>query len=398
MPIYNWHGINQEGKKICGLEPAANLTQLKNKLSHQNIFPLRIKSQSSLTNWFGHRIKTKHTNHFIDQLAILISNNTPIVKALKIMLQEENNLALKNLITLCQNSIAEGKSLSQTWNDYPEYFSALSCGLINAGEQSGKLDLILQELSSYLKKTALEKSKIIKALIYPATVLVVTIMVITIFLVFVIPQFATMFNNFGAELPRYTQTIIYCSNFIQTYWQIILTGIIGAIISIKIMHYRSLKFREFLDYTYFKLPIIKKILLAATLTKFTKTLGLTLNSGIPLLQAMNIAIPTVTSLHYIAALKNTTELVALGKPLHQALIKQQLFPTKMIQLLALGEETGTLDQMLTQISKIYEEELNNITDNLNKLLEPIIIIILGLIVGSLVIGMYLPIFRLGTVV
>src|SRR3972149_5888930 len=398
MPTYTWSGINQHGKKISGVEQATNHVQLKIKLAKQNIFPLKITINFTSTFWSHQKIKTKHITNLIEQLTVLINANIPIVKALTIISQDEQNPRIKDLVINCKNSISEGKSFYQTLQQYPQYFTELICSLINVGEQSGTLDIMLQELTSYLEKTALQKRKIIKALIYPASILCVTFVVTLILLIFVIPQFEIMFSNFGAKLPSYTHFIINFSGFLQATWKFFLAIIIGSVICIKIMHNRSIKFRQFIDKLSLNIPLVKTILIYAIISRLTKTLGLTLKSGVPLLTAINISGATIPNWQYKLAIQNTIELIANGKTLNSALCEQNLFPNKVIQLIALGEETGTLDLMLEKISIIYSEELNSLTDNLNNLLEPMIMLILGVIVGGLVIGMYLPIFRLGAII
>ncbi|EKD56901.1 MAG: hypothetical protein ACD_58C00049G0003 [uncultured bacterium] len=398
MATYIWSGIDRDGKKISGIDQAVNHAQLKIKLTKQNIFPLKITLKFTFVFLTHQKIKTKHITNLIEQLTVLINANIPIVKALTIISQDEQNPRIKDLVINCKNSISEGKSFYQTLQQYPQYFTELICSLINVGEQSGTLDIMLQELTSYLEKTALQKRKIIKALIYPASILCVTFVVTLILLIFVIPQFEIMFSNFGAKLPSYTQFIINFSGFLQATWKFFLAIIIGSVICIKIMHNRSIKFRQFIDKLSLNIPLVKTILIYAIISRLTKTLGLTLKSGVPLLTAINISGATIPNWQYKLAIQNTIELIANGKTLNSALCEQNLFPNKVIQLIALGEETGTLDLMLEKISIIYSEELNSLTDNLNNLLEPMIMLILGVIVGGLVIGMYLPIFRLGAII
>ena len=398
MPTYTWSGINQHGKKISGVEQATNHVQLKIKLAKQNIFPLKITPSFKFTAWSYQKIKTKHITNFIEQLTVLINANTPIIKALTIISQDEQNPKIKNLVINCKNSISEGKSFHQTLQQYPQYFTELICSLINVGEQSGTLDIMLQELTNHLKKTEFQKRKIIKALIYPTSILCTTFIVTIILLIFVIPQFETMFNNFGAKLPSYTQLIINLSGFLQATWKIFLATIISIIICIKTIHHHSIKFRQFLDKLILNIPFVKTILTYAIISRLTKTLSLTLKSGVPLLTAINISGATISNWQYKFAIQNTIKLIANGKTLNSALHEQNLFPNKVIQLIALGEETGILDSMLEKISTNYNEELNSLTDNLNNLLEPVIMLILGVLVVGLVIGMYLPIFRLGTII
>jgi type IV pilus assembly protein PilC len=398
MPIYNWSGIDYGGEKISGIDYADNYQQLKRKLSNQNIFLLKIEPEISIAFWHKRKIKAKHITAFIEQLAILINSNTSLITALNIISQDEINEGLKKLITNCKNSISAGQSLHQTLCQHPQYFNELLCSLIYVGEQSGTLDIILNETASYFAKTASQKRKIIMALLYPTTVLSITFIVTAILLLFVIPQFKTLYSGAGASLPSYTQFIIDLGDFVQVHWSFILSSIFSAIVCTKLFHQRSIKFRHYLDDVSLKMPVIGKILTYGIITRLTKTIALSFKSGVPLLKAITISSGTIQNWRYQLALQNISKSVSNGKNLHDAMAEQKLFPSKVIQLIALGEEAGTLDTMLEKIATIYNEEINRITDKLNNLLEPIIMMILGILVGGLVIGMYLPIFRLGIVI
>jgi len=397
MPTYTWSGIDCHGKKISGIDYANNYQHLKHKLSSQNIFLLKIELKIFMTFWRNRKIKAKHITAFIEQLAILINANTSLITALNIISQDETNAGLKNLIINCKNSISAGQSLHQTLCQHPQYFNELLCSLIYVGEQSGTLDIVLNELAIYSAKIASQKRKIIKALLYPATVLGITFTVTAILLLFVIPQFKTLYEGAGASMPGSTQFIINLGDFVQTHWSFILGGIFSAIVCTKLFHQRSIKFRHYLDDISLKTPIIGKILAYGIITRLTKTIGLSFKSGMPLLKAIATSSGTTQNWRYQLALQNISKSISNGKTLHGAMAEQKLFPAKVIQLIALGEETGTLDVMLEKIAVIYNEELNHITDNLNNLLEPIIMLILGVLVGGLIICMYLPIFRLGMV-
>lgn len=394
MPTYTWSGIDCTGKKISGIAYANNLSQLKTKLSKQNILPLKVAA----TFWHHHKVKAKHITSFIEQLAILINANIPLLIALNIIIQDTKNESIKNLIINCKNSISAGQSLHATLSQQPQYFNELLCSLINVGEQSGTLDTILNELADYFTKIANQKRKIIKALLYPATVLCITFIVMAILLLFVIPQFKTMYSSFGTSLPSHTQFIINLGDFVRAWWEFILGSIISSIICTKFIHQHSIKFRQHLDDVSLKIPIVGKILTYGIIVQLTKTIALSFKSGMPLLKAIDLSINTTQNWRYQLALQNIAKSITNGKALHNAMEEQKLFPAKIIQLIALGEETGTLDVMLEKIAVIFNEKLNYITDNLNNLLEPIIMLILGVLVGGLIIGMYLPIFRLGMVI
>jgi type IV pilus assembly protein PilC len=393
MPTYAWSGIDGAGKKISGIDCANNKRELKSKFIKQDIFLLK----TSTVFWRSSKIKFKHIAVFIEQLAVLINANINLVAAFDILIQDEDNKILKNLIIDCKNSISAGQSLYKTLAQYPQYFNELLCGLVKVGEQSGNLDVMLNELSDYFTKITIQKRKIIKALLYPTAILIITFFVTAILLLFVVPQFKTMYGDFGASLPGYTQFIINLGIFFQKYWYAIFGGIIMVVIGAKFIYQRSQKFRNYLDDLSLKIPFLNKILIFAMISRIAKTIGLSFKSGMPLLQAINMAAITIKNWRYRLAIQKITKSIASGNAFHVALEEQKLFPAVVIQLIALGEETGKLDLMLEKIAMIFDENLNAIIENLNTLLEPIIMLILGIIVGGLIIGMYLPIFRLGTV-
>lgn len=398
MPTYIWSGIDSAGKKINGIDYANNHRQLKTKLNKQNIFPLKVKPKIVIAFWRNNKIKAKNITAFIEQLAILINANTPLITALNILSMDEKNENLKNLIISCKNSISAGQSLYKTLRQHPQYFNDLLCGLINVGEQSGALDIILSELANYFTKISIQKRKIIKALLYPLAVLSITFIVTAILLLFVIPQFKTMYSSLDANLPGYTQFIINLGDFTCAYWFFILTSIVSIIVCVKIAYQHSIKCKQYIDNLNLKIPVIGKILTYGIVIRLTKTIALSFKSGMPLLKAIDISIGATQNWRYQLAMQNIIKSLANGKTLHDSMEEQKLFSPKIIQLITLGEETGTLDVMLEKIATIYSDELGGITDNLNNLLEPIIILILGILVGGLIIGMYLPIFRLGMVI
>lgn len=398
MPTYTWTGIDNIGRKISGVEHANNYNHLKFTLLKQNILPIKITQKVSLAFWQNNKIATKHIATFIEQLAVLINANTPLITALNIISKDKIDQNLKSLIINCRNSILGGQSLYNTLYQYPQYFNEVLCSLVNVGEQSGTLDIVLNELAKYFAKTTLQKRKIIKALLYPATVLSITCIVTVILLLFVIPQFKTTYNSIGAQIPTYTQFIINLGDFFQTHWSYILCGIFSVAVCIRFLYKHSIKFRHYLEDITLKIPIVGSILTYGIIAQLMKSISLSFRSGIPLLKAIDISSNTIKNWRYQLAMHHIIKSIANGKTFHGAMEEQNIFPMRVIQLITLGEETGALDAMLEKIATIYNAELDHITDNLNNLLEPIIMLILGVLVGSLIIGMYLPIFRLGTAI
>jgi type IV pilus assembly protein PilC len=395
--MYNWSGINSEGKIVYGISPAKNRTELNQILLRENILALKITFDLKSLITYDHKIKTKHIILMLEQLTVLINASTPILKAFDIIIQENSNYQLKNLIISCKNSVAGGLSLAKSFKQHPEYFSEFICSIIDAGEQSGTLDVMLVELTTHLNNNQTQNRKVISALLYPLSVLIITFVTTIVLLVFVIPQFEIMFNSFGAKLPGYTCFIIALSHFLQNSWWLLLGGLIIIFWIIKIKFKQKLGFRLFCEDLGLKTPIINNIIIYGTIYRFTKVLSLTLKAGVPLLRGLNIAANTLGVLQYRKAIQNASNLVLNGNAFSKALYEQNIFPKTMISLIAAGEETGSLDIMLEKISTIHQEKLTNLSNNLNNLLEPVIILILGIIVGGLIIGMYLPIFKLGVI-
>lgn len=396
MSIYNWSGIDHTGKNITGSSEAENKNHIKEMLAQENIFPIKIIRK---VNFYSEqKIKTKHVYLFVEQLAILINANIALVTALNIIIVQEKHKALKKLIIKINNSISSGQSFYQTLSQYPQYFNKIFCNLINVGEQSGTLNIILNELAQYFTKIDSQKRKVKKALLYPAIVLIITFMVIIILLLLVIPQFEAMYSSVGASLPSYTQFILKLANFTKKYFYVIFILFTISIFSIKFGYKYFQKFNRYIDRIILELPIIGSIINYSTTARLIKTIWLAFKSGIPLLEAINISYGIAQNYWYLVAMQNITKLLKNGHTLHEAMEEQKIFPVQIIKLIAVGEETGKLDLMLEKIAQIYTDKLDHIIENLNNLLEPIIMLILGVLVGGLIIGMYLPIFKLGMVI
>lgn len=396
MPIYTWIGIDHTGKNITGINEAKNKNHIKNILAQENIFPIKITRKINFN--LESKIKTKHIYLFVEQLAILINANINLLAALNIIIAQEKHLVLKNVITKLSSSILSGQSFYQALNQYPQYFNKIFCNLINVGEQSGTLGVVLNELAQYFTKIESQKRKVKKALLYPAIVLIVTFIVIIILLLLVIPQFEIMYTSVCATLPGYTQFILQLANFTKKYCGVIFILFTVGIFGIKFEYRYSQKFNKYIDKRILKLPIVGSIINYSIIARLIKTIWLAFKSGIPLLEAINISYGVVQNYWYLVAMQNITKLLNNGQSLHEAMQEQEIFPIQIIKLIAVGEETGALDLMLEKIAKIYTDKLDYIIANLNSLLEPMIMLILGVLVGGLIIGMYLPIFKFGMIV
>jgi type IV pilus assembly protein PilC len=396
MKNYIWHGIDDAGTLINGEKTAANIAVLKHELIKQNISPLKISQKFNL-NLLTKKISAKQIADFSRQLSTLINAGIPLLSSLNIIERSAEQKNIPTLINKIKQDIESGLPLSEALKN-TNYFDALFCNLIYIGEQSGTLDIMLKHIANYQEKNAAMKRKIKKALFYPAAILGTAIIVTSLLLIFVIPQFAQLFHGFGAELPIYTQFIIKLANYLKKYSLFILLGIIGIIIVGKIAKKRYLGFAKLLDKIILHLPIIGQIVKKAIIARLCHTLAITFKAGLPLSEALQIITQTCDNKVYQEVLIIMQDQVAAGQTISSVMQNNPLFPFRTIQMITIGEESGSLDTMLIKIAEIYESEVNFITDNLNNLLEPAIMIILGILIGGLIIGMYLPIFKLGSVI
>jgi type IV pilus assembly protein PilC len=320
------------------------------------------------------------------------------MQAFEIVADGAENKSLKELLTNLKNDIAGGSNLGQSLRKYPRYFDDLFCNLVSSGEQSGALETMLDRIATYKEKTELLKSKINKAMKYPIAVVVVACIVTTILLIKVVPVFKTLFEGFGAELPAFTQMVINMSNFITQYWFIALAGVIGGVVGIKELNLRSEKFRNTKDKLMLKLPVIGDIINKAAIARYARTLATTFAAGVPLIEALDSAAGASGNYVYRSAILKIKDDVATGQQLQFCMKNAGVFPSMVVQMVAIGEESGALDGMLDKVATHFEQEVDNAVDGLTSLLEPLIMAFLGVVVGGLVIAMYLPIFKLGSVV
>ncbi|MFA6038605.1 MAG: type II secretion system F family protein [Legionellales bacterium] len=400
--IFLWQGIDRNGSRVQGEIYGENAGICKVQLINREITPLQIRIKKvawSALKPHQNKIKHKQIIDFNKQLAILINANIPLVTALEIISNEAvPQSALHKLIITIKKDVENGTALSEAIHKYSRYFSALFCSLVNIGETAGVLDKILTQIAEYDEKMLVQKHKIFKALFYPAMVLTVALAVTAILLVFVIPQFKSMFAGFGAALPYYTQLVIHIAEFVKSKGIFIILAIGVLLFLIIKCRKRYQYFSNWTDKIILHVPIVGTILEKNLLLRYVQTLAITFHAGLPLLEALNTVAAIMHNWVYQQAVHKTKNLIADGESLHSAMQKQNIFPKRMLQLLAIGEESGKLDAMLDELAKHYERELNKIIETMNDLLEPVIMLVLGIIVGGLIIGMYLPIFRLGNIV
>ncbi len=393
-----WEGKDRSGHFNKGELVSINMALAKAQLRKQGINATRVKRKpKSLLTMFGKRISPMDITLFTRQLATMLKAGVPMVQAFDIVADGAENPSMQKLVLKIKQDIASGNSLSVVLRKHPKYFDALFCNLIEAGEQSGSLDIMLDRIATYKERMETLKGKVKKALFYPATVLFVAFVITIILLVKVVPEFEGIFKSFGAELPIYTKFVIYLSELAQQWWWMGFLLISLSIVGFFQLRQRSKRFAYLLDKYILKLPIIGKILEKAALARFSRTLATTFSSGVPLVEGMDSVAGATGNRVYVDTIQKVRESVATGQQLHFAMRTSGLFPNMVIQMVAVGEESGSLDEMLNKVADYYDEEVNNAVDNLTSLIEPIVMLVLGVLVGGLVMAMYLPIFKMASV-
>ena len=397
--VYAWEGMDRRGNRVKGESRTTTVASAKAELRRQGINPLKVRKKS--TSIFGNRkrkITTGDIAVFARQLATMMSAGVPMVQSFDIVGRGHANPAMQDMLLAIKSDIEGGNTLTDALRKYPIYFDDLFCNLVQAGEQAGVLETLLDKIATYKEKTESLKGKIKKALFYPTAVITVAILITAIIMIFVVPQFKDLFSSFGAELPAFTLIVVNMSDFVAGYWWLIL--LIGAAVAVAVANIwkRSPKFRELLDRALLKTPVIGSILHKAALARFCRTTATMFAAGVPLVEALQSVAGATGSTVYQRAVLTMRDEVATGQSLQLAMRQQQLFPHMVIQMVTIGEESGALDDMLSKVADFYEEEVDNAVDALSSLLEPLIMVILGTVVGSLVVALYLPIFQLGSVV
>ncbi len=394
-----WEGMDRKGSRIKGESQAASEILLKADLRRQGINPLKVKKKPKpLFGSAGKPIVPRDIAIFARQLATMMTAGVPLVQSFEIIGRGHDKPAMQELVLGIKGDVEAGTSLAEALEKQPKWFDDLFVSLVGAGEQSGALEALLDKIATYKEKTEELKSKVKKALFYPIAVLVVAFIVCAILLLFVVPQFESIFKGFGADLPAFTKMVINLSVFLQKYWWAVFFGIGIAIFLFVNAKRRSPAMRRALDVFSLKLPIVGGILEKSAIARFARTLATMFAAGVPLVEAMeSVAGATGNALFYEATLKMKDD-VATGTQLQQSMKQTGIFPNMMVQMVAIGEESGSLDEMLGKVADFYEDEVDNLVEGLSSLLEPLIMAVLGVLVGGLVIAMYLPIFKMGAVV
>jgi len=395
---YTWQGVNRKGKKVSGELQAENINNLKVELRRQGISILKASRKSSgLFSFKEKKIKPMDIAVISRQIATMLNAGVPVVQSLEIIAKSNESTAMRALMGEIAAEVATGTPLSDSLRKHPIYFDDLYCDLISSGEQSGALDTIYDRIATYLEKAEALKSKIKKAMFYPAMVVAVSIVVTLILLLYVIPQFKDIFASFGAELPAFTLAVLGVSDFVSEFWYIV----IGICFGLPFLYLRSLKtsqkLQHFTEKTLLKVPAIGNILHKGAMARFARTLSTTFAAGIPLVDSLTSSAGASGNIVYKKAILDIRNEVIAGLQMHVAMRTTTLFPDMVTQMVMIGEESGSLDDMLAKVANIFEQQVDDAVDGLTSLIEPMIMVVLGTVIGGLVIAMYLPIFEMGSI-
>ena len=398
---FAWEGTDKRGNRTKGELSGVSPTLVKAELRRQGINPLKVKKKAKPLFGGGakkKKITAKDIAVFSRQMATMMSSGVPLVQSFDIVGRGHENPAMQDMLMKIKADIEGGSSLAEALSKFPDHFDSLFCNLVNAGEQAGILESLLHKIALYKEKIEAIKGKIKKALFYPTAVLGAAVIVTGILLYFVVPQFSALFTGFGADLPALTQMIIDMSDFMINYWYVVIGSIFAVIYSFITAKKKSKPFRDFLDKATLAAPIFGELIRKATIARFARTLSTMFAAGVPLVEAMTTVAGAAGNVVYSNAILRMRDEISTGISLRQAMRQSNLFPNMVVQLVAIGEEAGSIDAMLGKIADFYEEEVDNAVDGLSSLMEPLIMAFLGVIIGGLVVGMYLPIFKMGEVV
>jgi len=394
---FSWEGKDRTGKKVKGKVVATSEAAVRSELRRQGVVATSVRKQSMLFRKQG-KVTAADIAVFSRQLATMMTAGIPLVQSFDIVGAGHENPAMQKLILAIKGDVENGTSLADALGKHPLHFDDLFVSLVAAGEQAGALETLLDKIATYKEKTEILKKKIKKALFYPAAVVVVAMVVTTILLIFVIPEFESLFRGFGADLPAFTRMVIDISNFVQSKGWILLVLIVGGVVGFLQAKKRNRGVQHFVDRTMLKIPVLGAILHKSAIARYARTLATTFAAGVPLVEALGSVAGACGNIVYEGAVLKMRDEVATGQRLQRAMENTDLFPNMVNQMVAVGEESGSLDAMASKVADFYEEEVDNAVDSMSSLLEPLIMAILGVLVGGLVIAMYLPIFKMGSVV
>ncbi len=395
LTTYDWVALDKRGKRMQGQMPSKNASLVKAELRRQGMNPQTVREKPKpLFGSTGSKVKPGDVAIFSRQIATMMASGVPLVQSFEIIADGQKNIRFKNMLNDVKQGIEGGQSLHEALGRYPVEFDELYRNLVRAGETAGVLDTVLDTVATYKERTEAMKKKIKKALFYPMMVLGVVFIVILIMLLFVVPVFAKTFEDAGASLPAPTQFLVDASEFMQHSWYIIIGGLVLGIGGIIFAKKRSPAFAHFMDRVALKMPVMGNIVRNSAIARFARTLGVTFRAGVPLVEALDAVAGATGSIVYGDAVKQMREDISVGHQLQLAMRQAALFPNMVVQMTAIGEESGALDNMLFKVAEFYEDEVNNAVDTLSTLLEPLIMVVLGSLVGGIVVALYLPIFKL----
>ncbi|GAB4268573.1 MAG: type II secretion system F family protein [Methylomicrobium sp.] len=394
-----WDGKDKSGNRTKGEITAKSETIARSELRKMGIRVISVKKKPKPL--FGARVKPITPGDiavFSRQLATMLEAGAPLVQSFDIIAKGHENPSMQKMLLEVKADIEGGDTLAEALRRRPIYFDDLFCNLVEAGEQAGVLETLLDKIATYKEKTESLKKKIKKALTYPIAVLVVAFVVTAILLIFVVPVFEELFQGFGADLPAFTKMVISLSEWMQEWWWVMVGSIVATVYTFSYFKKRSRPFNHFLDRTLLKIPIVGLILSKSAIARFARTLSTMSAAGVPLVEALESVSGATGNIIYADAVLKMREEVATGQRLQFAMQQATLFPHMVVQMVAIGEESGKIDTMLSKAADFYEEEVDNLVDNLSSLMEPLIMSVLGVLVGGLIVAMYLPIFKMGAAV
>ncbi len=401
MPTFSYEGVDRKGLKIKGELPAKNMALAKVTLRKQGITVRKIAQKRDiefLNKLFRKKVTTLDITIFTRQLATMMKAGVPLVQSFEIVAEGLENPSMREVVLGIKGEVEGGNTFAGALRKYPKYFDNLFCSLVESGEQSGALETMLDRVAIYKEKSELLKQKIKKAMKYPIAVIAVAIIVTIILMVKVVPVFQDLFSSFGADLPAFTQMVVSMSKWMQSYWFFLILGIGALVFGFLEAKNRSKKFRDFLDRAALKAPIFGDLVYKSIIARYSRTLATTFAAGVPLIDALESTAGATNNVVYEKAVLGIRDDVATGQQLQFSMRQTQLFPSMAIQMVAIGEESGALDTMLDKVATHFENEVDNAVDGLTSMMEPLIMAVLGVLVGGLVIAMYLPIFQMGSVV
>ncbi|MFW9270223.1 type II secretion system F family protein [Pseudomonas sp. D2-30] len=396
--VYTWEGKDRKGTKMSGELTGQSPALVKAQLRKQGINPGKVRKKSTSIFSKGKRIKPLDIALFTRQMATMLKAGVPLLQAFDIIGEGFDNPNMRKLVDEVKQEVAAGNSFAASLRKCPQYFDELYCNLVDAGEQAGALDTLLDRVATYKEKSEALKAKIKKAMTYPAAVIAVAAVVTSILLIKVVPQFESVFAGFGAKLPAFTLMVIGLSEFLQEWWWMLLGGLVGGFFGVKYALKRSQAFRDWRDKWLLKLPLIGTLMYKSAVARYARTLSTTFAAGVPLVEALDSVSGATGNVVFKRAVQRIRQDVSTGMQLNFSMRASGVFPNLAIQMTAIGEESGALDDMLDKVASFYEAEVDNLVDNLTSLMEPFIMVILGVVVGGLVVAMYMPIFQLGSAI